>query len=216
MTDDQETPTRTGTNEVDRAIYRLLRGVGYTDDEMDEMGDTDALAAVGLAVDAYRQLRADFDNLAAELATMRAVARSNGRSVAILTAVLDRVEQLTVNTDGDNLDDIVEIPVGEIRRALHEPIPGTAPADTSPDRDCVYLDVRDEQMTVTQTTGRPIAVAVNGEVVAVPDRVRTTIELTLAGSSRRAQERPCFDCGRHEADHVDGRCGAYRPAAEPA
>jgi hypothetical protein len=37
-----------------------------------------------------------------------------------LRRVIAEVEALTVNTDGDPTDDDFEIPVGEIRRALHE------------------------------------------------------------------------------------------------
>jgi hypothetical protein len=31
------------------------------------------------------------------------------------------------------------------------------------------------------------------------------------------REVPCYDCGRREADHVDGHCGQYRASAyDPA
>lgn len=58
--------------------------------------------------------------------------------------------------------------------------PELHPPEATPDRDCVYLDVRDGQLTVTQTTGRTLALAVNGEWVMVSDQERTTIELSAA------------------------------------
>lgn len=46
----------------------------------------------------------------------------------------------------------------------------------SPDGDAgVFIDIDGGQVTVTQTTGRPVHVFVNGMHVAVPDRERHTI-----------------------------------------
>lgn len=45
--------------------------------------------------------------------------------MARLRAVLDAVESLTKDADGTGIDDAASIPVGEIRRALHETGPAS-------------------------------------------------------------------------------------------
>lgn len=48
---------------------------------------------------------------------------------------------------------------------------------SSPDADCVYIDVdRDGKLALTQTTGRTLNVAVNGEWAVAPDRERVTVD----------------------------------------
>ena len=68
-------------------------------------------------------LLAEVERLRAELEAMTAVARGNKRHVADLTFQLERVEALTKDTDGGDIDPDAEIPVGEVRRALYEPLP---------------------------------------------------------------------------------------------
>jgi hypothetical protein len=77
--------------------------------------------------DEVRQLHAEVDRLGAELETMRFVAQGNKRHVAETIAILDRVEALTKDAAGGDLDGGEIVIVGKIRRALHEPVPHVRP-----------------------------------------------------------------------------------------
>lgn len=53
-------------------------------------------------------------------------------------------------------------------------------ADRSPDRDCVFITVSGSTVTVGQTTGRRLHVAVNGEWAELPDRGRVSVDVTVS------------------------------------
>lgn len=72
-------------------------------------------------------LLTEVERLRGELETMTDVARGNKRHVADLAFQLERVEALTKDTDGGDVDPDAEIPVGEIRRALYEPLAAAEP-----------------------------------------------------------------------------------------
>jgi hypothetical protein len=111
---------------VSRAIQEERQGLGRT------------IATVTREMQANHeamiQARNERDAALAELATMHAVAQGNKRHVADNTAILDRVEALTKDTDGGDVDADAEIPVGEIRRALYEPLTASRPNPSAVDR----------------------------------------------------------------------------------
>lgn len=80
---------------------------------------TEARELVAL-IDDFRRLRADLE-------TMTHVAQGNKRHVADLTYQMDRVEALLRDTDGIELSDDENVPSGELRRAIYEPLPNTRP-----------------------------------------------------------------------------------------
>lgn len=89
-----------------------------------------ALAANLSAAD-VPDLCAEVERLRREVETLRAVAQGNKRHVAENVAILDRVEALTKDTDGGDVNQDASVPVGEIRRALYEPLRSTGSNATS-------------------------------------------------------------------------------------
>lgn len=67
------------------------------------------------------------EKLRAELETMTAIAQGNKRHVADLTYQLERVEALTKDAAGNDLNGAEIVVAGKIRRALYEPLPDTRP-----------------------------------------------------------------------------------------
>ena len=89
-----------------------------------------ALAANLSAAD-VPDLIEEIERLRREVETVRAIAQGNKRHVAESVAILDRVEALTKDSDGREVDAAQMVIVGQIRRALHEPVPsitGSSPS----------------------------------------------------------------------------------------
>lgn len=72
-------------------------------------------------------LLAEVERLRHDLAISRKVSISNKHHHSEIFQRLERVEALTKDTDGGDVDPDAEIPVGEIRRALDEPIMASRP-----------------------------------------------------------------------------------------
>jgi hypothetical protein len=67
------------------------------------------------------------EKLRAELETMTAIAKGNKQHVADMTYQLERVEALTKDAAGNDLNGAEIVVAGKIRRALYEPLPDTRP-----------------------------------------------------------------------------------------
>lgn len=94
--------------------------------EPDRNGPADA-EFVAYARQDVPALLAEVERLRAELDTMTHVARGNKRHVAENVAILDRVEALTKDAAGADLNGSEIVVVGKIRRALHDPMTVTRP-----------------------------------------------------------------------------------------
>lgn len=111
-------PAARVTTAAERApLYAAYRAARARAAKIGGVCDDDSI--IQHAVQAYETT--ELARLRADLETARAIAKSNKKHVALNVAILDRIEALLRDTDGADIGD-VNIPAGELRRALYEPV----------------------------------------------------------------------------------------------